>query len=85
MMETLRVQLEKKKSEQVRKKAMEIYGHSKGSISKAVNTALDKWLFTLEGKKGTIRAEQLTGIASDLKYSSISAQKKAVKLLGLVD
>jgi len=94
-METLKVQLDEKKSKRVRKKAMEIYGHSKGSISKAVNAALDKWLASIEGKKGKIRAESLTGMVSDLKYSSLSAQKmkysslsaqkKAVKIMGSVD
>ena len=80
-METLRVQVEKKKSDLVRRKAMEIYGHSKGSISKAANAAFDKWLDSVEGKRGTIkiRAEEITGIASHLKGSSLAAQKKALK------
>lgn len=87
IMETLRVQVDKKKGELVRKKAMEIYGHSKGSISKAANAALDKWLFTVEGKKGKLKIEpkELTGILSDLKGSSLSLQKKAVKAFGKAD
>ena len=86
-METLRVQVDSKKGTLVRKKAMELYGHSKGSISKSVNVALDKWLFTVEGKKGKIKIEpkELTGMVSHLKDSSLSAQKKAVAWFGQVD
>ncbi len=86
-METLRVQVEKKKSDLVRRKAMEIYGHSKGSISKAVNDALDKWLFSVEGKNRTVKiqASELTGMLSHLKGTSLSIQKKAVEEFGLTD
>ena len=80
-METLRVQLEEKKAKLVRKKAMEVYGHSKGSISKAIDSALNSWLNKVSVKKGKIKAEELTGIVSDLKDSSIKAQQKAVKLM----
>ncbi len=87
MMETLRVQVERRKSQLVRRKAMEIYGHSKGSISKAVNAALDKWLLTIEGKKGAVKmqASELTGMLSHLKGNSLIIQKKAVKEFGLTD
>ena len=85
--ETLRVQVDEKKARMVRKKAMEIFGHSKGSISKAGNVALDKWLLSVEGKKGkiTIEPKELTGMLSDLKDSSLQAQKKALKWFGKVD
>ncbi|MBI4044530.1 MAG: hypothetical protein HY392_02380 [Candidatus Diapherotrites archaeon] len=84
-METLRVQVDEKKARLVRKKAMEAYGHSKGSISKAVNVALDKWIYSVEGKTKRISARELTGIASDLKDSSLAAQKKALRYMGTVD
>ncbi len=84
-METLKVQLEKKKASYFRQKAMGFYGYSKGSISKAMNTAIDDWLSKVEAKNGLLSARDLMGVASDLKGSSLGAQKKAVKWFGEVD
>ena len=84
-METLKVQMQERKAKIVREKAMGIYGYSKGSISKALNSAVDGWLEKVEAKKGTIKAKEITGIVSDLKDSSLRAQKKAIKAMGLAD
>ena len=80
-METLRAQVEEKKAKLFRRRAMRAYGDSKGAISKALNKAIEDWLSRTEAKKGLIRASELTGMASDLKDSSLSAQKKAEKLM----
>ena len=85
VMETLKVQLPEKKARLVRQKAMKIYGYSKGSISKALDKAIDEWLDKVEAKKGGIKASSLTGIAAGLKDSSMQAERKAVKSMGSVD
>ncbi len=51
-METLRAQVEKEKARKVRARAMRIYGHSKGSNSKAMNKALDDWPGKVDANKG---------------------------------
>lgn len=83
-METLKTQIRENKAKLFREIAMERYGHSKGSISKALNEAIDIWLEKLEGKKRTIKARELTGIASSSKDSSHQAHKKAVRLMASV-
>ncbi len=85
MVQTLRMQVKEKKAQLFREKAMSKFGHSKGAISKALNEALDAWLSRFEGKKKFVSARELTGIISDLKDSSLQAQKKAVKWFGESD
>ena len=85
-METLKVQVKEKKAHIFRERAMKAFGHSKGAISNAMNSAMDMWLDKWEGKKSLLRAKDFRGSASDLKYSSaLKAQKKAVELMGKAD
>ena len=85
-METLRVQLDAEKARKVREQAMKIYGHSKGSISKAVNRALDEWLTKTDTKKKKLTVDSIFGIASKAKItSSVQAQKDAVAYWGRRD
>ncbi|GEM_PF-6589425 len=83
-METLRVQLEAEKARKVREQAMKIYGHSKGSISKAMNRALDDWLAKTDAKKKKLTVDSIFGIASKVKIASVSkARKDAVYSMGM--
>lgn len=79
------MQVKEKKAQLFREKAMSRYGHSKGALSKALNEALDSWLGKFEGKKSIISARKIRGIISDLKDTSLQAQKKAVKWFGESD
>lgn len=85
IVETLRVQVEKEKARKVREHAMRVYGHSKGSISKAVNKALDDWLWKFDAKRRKLTVDDIAGIASKIKMSSREAQKEGVSLMGKVD
>lgn len=86
IMETLRVQLEKEKAKKVREQAMKIYGHSKGSISKAINRALDDWIEKTDAKRKKLTVDSIFGIACGAKItSSVKAQKDAVASMGKVD
>lgn len=76
----MRTQLEEEKARKVRETAMKVYGYSKGSISKAINAALDDWLHTVEAKKEKPDWNKLIGIAADLNIDSVKAQHLAVEL-----
>lgn len=84
-METLRVQVESEKAKRVREQAMKIYGHSKGSISKAINKALDDWMEKTDAKKRKLTVDDIVGIASKIKGSSVKVQKEGVRLWGESD
>ena len=84
-METLKVQVKEKKAHIFRERAMKAFGHSKGAISHAMNSAMDMWLDKWEGKKSFLDVRGLRGLASDLSEDSVKAQKKALKLMGKVD
>ncbi len=76
-MQTLRVQVKPEKAELVRKAAMDAFGYSKGSISKAVNAALDEWLMK---RKKTMKAPdwgKLQGALSHVKMTSVELQHSA--------
>ena len=83
-MQILKTQLKDEKAELFRRKAMEKFGHSKGAISKALNEAIDKWIARGKGKRA-FSISELKGIVSDLKESSLAAQKKAVKWVSEAD
>ncbi len=86
MMETLRAQVDERKAKAVREMAMKLYGHSKGSISKAMNRALDDWLGKVDAKRSRLTVDSIFGIASKAKItSSVKAQKDAVAAMGKVD
>jgi len=80
-MQTLRFQVKEKKAQLFREKAMQKYGHGKGSISKALDDAINTWLDKYGAKESAIRPSDLTGSLSS-KDSALEAQKKAVKLWG---
>lgn len=86
-METLRAQLKERKAKLFREKAMKKFGHEKGSISKAVNDAIDKWLDYEEKKnaKRNLTAKDIRGLFSRSNEFSLEAQKKAIKMFGEVD
>ncbi len=75
-METLRVQLPPEKAQKVRAEAMKRYGYSKGSISKAVNVALDAWLHARKPKQARIKAKDLMGIVKGVKGTSVEIQHR---------
>ncbi len=76
-METLRVQLKPEKADLVRKVAMDQFGYSKGSISKAVNEALDKWLGQKKLAPKKVNWSKLRGALSDVKMTSVELQHAA--------
>ena len=78
-MQVLKAQVKKSKAEEFKKTAMDNYGYSKGTISKALNEAIAEWIKKRNTKK-SVKASELTGIASELKDSSLKAQKKATKI-----
>ncbi len=84
-METLKVQMEDPEAKKFREKAMKIYGHSKGSISKAMNSAIRTWLDKTEGKRGRLKAKEIRGLLAGLKDSSLMAQRKSAKMMGSPD
>ncbi len=78
--------MEEHKAKRVREMAMKLYGHSKGSISKAVNNALDEWLKKADTKKKKLTVDHIFGIAKGAKItSSVQAQKDAVAHMGRYD
>ena len=84
-METLRLQIDKEKAKIFREQAMRMYGHSKGSISKALNKAVDDWLQKTDAKKRKITAGDLLGIASDIRGPTAKIRKEAVAYWGKSD
>ncbi|MEW6295626.1 MAG: hypothetical protein AB1467_05030 [Candidatus Diapherotrites archaeon] len=83
-METLKVQLDRKKAELFRMNAMKTYGYSKGAISRALNDAIDKWLERLQfkgTKKRKYKVDELVGLIKDIKMDSVEAQHEALKIL----
>lgn len=80
-METLRAQVTKEKTQKVREEAMKRFGYSKGSISKAVNEALDEWI-KKPSKKQVKKVDwsDLRGVLKEVKMSSVELQHKAFLL-----
>ncbi len=72
-METIKVQIDEKKAQEVRRVAMELYGHKKGSISNAINAALDEWLIRLKTRKKQKNAPSWNRFIGSLKGEKMSA------------
>lgn len=82
-METLKVQVRKEKSQRVREIAMRRFGYAKGSVSKALDEALDEWVAKNDAKKSNSfppEWERLRGALKDIKMSSVELQHKAFLL-----
>lgn len=85
-METLRFQTSGETARRIRKMAMETYGHSKGSISKAMNKAAEDWTRKFETKTHKpILLHKLRGLFAKTGDSAMEAEEKAVRLMGKVD
>ena len=81
LMETLRAQTTREKAQKVREEAMKRFGYSKGSISMAVNEALDAWIKKPSKKKQKkVDWSDLRGVLKDVKMSSVELQHKAFLL-----
>ena len=83
-MQTMRFQTKEKKAKLLREIAMEKFGHGKGSISKALNEAVDGWVDKY-GAKSRLKASDLRGLFSGTADSSMAAQRKAVKWFSEAD
>ncbi len=82
-METLKVQMRKEKSQRVREIAAKRFGFAKGSVSKALDEALDDWVVKNDAKKsGSFPPEwkRLRGALKDIKMSSVELQHNAFLL-----
>lgn len=79
-METLRAQMTKEKAQRVRETAMKRFGYSKGSISKAINTALDEWI---EKKDSKFNKKpdwgNVAGALKEINMSSVELQHSIFK------
>ena len=75
--QTLRAQVKSEKAELVRKAAMDTFGYSKGSISKAVNVALDEWLQKRKRPTKAPNWKKIQGALSHVKMTSVELQHAA--------
>ena len=84
-MATIKVQMDEKRAVEVRRVAMQVYGHKKGAISTAVNNAIDQWLLALKTtpkkNKKPVDWNKLIGIIKDEKMSSVEYQHYITKEL----
>ena len=78
-METIRAQVTEEKAKQYRKVAMQIFGYSKGSISKAVEKAMDELVKKFEVKQREEKPDwsKLKGILKHVNMTSVELQHKA--------
>ncbi len=78
---TLRVSVPDELEERLRKKAMERFGYEKGSISKAVTTAIESWLDTVETTEPIQDPwERLEGALDHIDKSSVELQDEALRI-----
>lgn len=79
MIETLRAQVQREKAQKVRETAMKRFGYSKGSISKAINVALDEWLMKQGQRKKERKPDwgKIRGALKDIKMDSVTLQHAA--------
>jgi len=82
VIETLKVQLSKEKAQKVREVAMKQFGYAKGSISKAINEALDEWMQkqVRSKKQPGPDWESIRGVLKDIKMGSVELQHNAFLL-----
>ena len=77
-METIKVQIDEKKAKDVRAMAMQIYGHKKGAISAAINTAIEQWLakFSKSARQKRYKPNwgSLKGALKEVKTGSVELQ-----------
>ena len=79
---TLRINLEEAKEKKFRSKAMRRFGFGKGSISKALEEAIDLWLVQHNDQFKRIEAptDAITGLLDGLTESSVELQHLGSKL-----
>lgn len=80
MITGLRVQLKSEIEQQFRKTAMEVFGYSKGSLSKAAELAFSEWSQKIEQvneQKEGERTNALRGLLKEYSYTSVELQHLA--------
>ncbi|MDP2974003.1 MAG: hypothetical protein Q8N60_03045 [Candidatus Diapherotrites archaeon] len=75
-MHTLKIQLEERKAGRFREIAMQTFGYSKGSLSKAADAAIDDWTRRIEINKGGADIEKMDGLLKGIRFSSVELQHK---------
>lgn len=80
VMGVIKVNIPDDEEEEFRKAAMDIFGHKKGSLSKAARKALNEWREKVqtEGFSEEI-LERMHGQLSHVDETSVEAQEKAIE------
>jgi hypothetical protein len=77
----IKVSVPDEKEEKFRKAAMKVFGHRRGSISKAAERAMDEWAermsFETDVKMPEDPVEFLEGNMSEVEKSGVELQEKA--------
>lgn len=83
-METIRVQMDMQKAQKVRALAMQLYGHKKGAISSAINTAINEWLARLgkfkKPKNYKPNWGSLRGALKEISITSVELQHATTRM-----
>ena len=79
----LRVQIDHKLELRFRELAMKRFGYAKGSLSKAAEEAIMKWISTIENESMGFQGdpvEAIDGMLSDIDIDAVELQHEAMKL-----
>lgn len=80
---TLRVQIDEQLERRFRELAMKRFGYGKGSLSKAAEEAILRWVSSFEEENVTFEGdpvEAIDGLLSDVDISSVELQHRAAKV-----
>ena len=83
-MKSLRIQLDEGTEQEFREKAMQLYGYSKGALSKAAEVALEDWANKIEipslKQKGKEPVDAIEGLMSSINKDSLELQHATLKI-----